>query len=249
MQTIEVSHAVPARARLSLEPERLVQLAYVPKHDLYGPVHKGLRWALSDMLTRLGSADLSDAASMVRMLDDLEGVLYVFSMHAAHEDAHLHRAIEARHAGGSARMAASHDEQEQMIAELRALICAFINADSSSRAGLFRGLYLRFASFAAENFAHMSEEETYAQVLLDRLYSYEELAVIHHELLAGIGPDEMLAAMRLMLIAASPKERDHLLANAAAGAPPVFVAQLLSSVRAQLPEHEHARLSRLCAKA
>jgi hypothetical protein len=33
---------------------------YVPPVDLYGPIHKGLRWALGRVLSRIGSTSASD---------------------------------------------------------------------------------------------------------------------------------------------------------------------------------------------
>jgi hypothetical protein len=45
----------------------------------------------------------------------------------------------------------------------------------------------------------MAEEEEVMQPLFEELYTTEELLEIHARLIASIGPEEMLASMRIML--------------------------------------------------
>lgn len=66
--------------------------------DLYGPIHKGLRFAHAEMLTRLGRADF---AAPDATLEALRFHLNLCRKHLAHEERHIHPALEARLTGGA----------------------------------------------------------------------------------------------------------------------------------------------------
>jgi hypothetical protein len=217
--------------------------ARMPAYDLYGPVHKGLRWSLASLITRLGTCPWNDPQSVQMALDDLEGVLYVCERHAAHEDRSVHVALEARRAGSTTSLGGAHERLETMIGELRALAAAFSSAPSSAQPGLWRTLYLRYAAFAGENLAHMSEEELVVQPLLEALYSLPELMQIHRELLSGIGPEEQAANMRVMVLGATPDERVTLLSRVKAVVPPPAFGALLNSLRGSLGAADFAALA------
>lgn len=219
-----------------------IDLSYLPRFDIYGLVHKGLRLALGQMLVRMGQTSPHDDSQLQRLIDDLHGVLYLFTTHAEHEDRHLHRALEARHAGASARLSAAHASQEGDVAALRLLCCECSARSGDARSAAYRALYLRFASFAAENIAHMGEEESYAQPLFEKLYTTEELVAIHRSLLADIGPDEMLAFMRNRVAAANREQRIALLDNFQKGASGLAFRQLLSSLLPHVVESEREAL-------
>jgi hypothetical protein len=195
-----------------------------PRVDLYGPVHRGLRMALTTVLVRIGATDTRDCTRLATMIDDLEGVLYLCSSHLAHENAHIHAAIERRQPGAMARFDHAHRDHEHEIAELRALSLS-LGVKAVDRDAIHRTLYLRFSRFVADNLAHMAEEETEVAALLDALYSPAELEQIHGALLASIGPDEMLAFTRVMIPANPQPTRIGMLRGAQAAMPrEAFVA-------------------------
>jgi hypothetical protein len=190
----------------------------LPRIDLYGPVHRGLRSALTTVLARIGATDVSDCTRLATMLDDLEGVLYLCASHLAHENAGIHTAVDRRQPGFIARFDEEHRDHEHAIAELRALALA-LGVKASDRDAIHRTLYLRFSQFVAENLAHMVREETEIGPLLEALYSQQELEQIHGALLASIGPDEMLAFMRVMIPANPQPVRIGMLRGAQASMP------------------------------
>ncbi len=222
----------------------------LPKVDLYGPVHKGIRWALTSLLTRMGAADFNDCASTARLLDDLDGVLYLVESHIAHEDRHIHPAIEKKAPSASARLAEEHRAHEIEIAELRSLINAFGCARPGTSAALGRRLYLAFSRFVADSLVHMLEEETVTEPLLESLYTVDELMVIHDAILASIGPDEMLAFTRVMIPANGRDLRVAMLSGAKAAMPSEPFAMLLASFEPHLDPADWSDLtSRLDASA
>lgn len=191
----------------------------LPLVDLYGPVHKGLRLVLTELLNRMARTDTSDCDATERAVDDLDGLLYLCERHAEHESRHLHRAVELRRAGGSAALSHDHEQQRLEVLSLRSLALGLSTADEAERPRLWRALQLRFSRFVGENLVHMANEEERLQRELERLYDAGELAAIHGALVGSIGPEEMQAFMQPMLRAASPSERAAMLAKMADPAP------------------------------
>jgi hypothetical protein len=183
----------------------------LPQVDIYGLVHKGLRWTLCSLLTRMAMDDPAEPDNLQKALDDLEGLLYMCVSHGMHEDRHLHPAIEVRRPGAAAWLHASHAELEREMAALRELAQQLSAASDAHVPELWRALYLRYSAFVGRNLVHMAEEELSAQTLLDELYSTQELQGIQANLLRSIGPEEKLAFLRAMLSGANPAERLRLL--------------------------------------
>ncbi len=233
MQPARKSHPSPVPSPLVRAPD-----PYLPRFDFYGPVHKGLRWALSTVLERLGGCSPTDPSIVQVALDDLEGALYLFAYHAAHEDRHVHKALEARRAGSSALFAAAHEKQESMIAELRGLAAELTAAPAAEATAILRSLYLQFARFAAENLEHMTEEEDEGHRLLEALYARDEIERLSAEVRAEIGPDETRAFLRVMALGTTRHERALILQRAQLTLPPDVFETLLVSVRAELPESD-----------
>lgn len=213
------------------------------RHDLYGPIHKGLRLALSTLLVRLGQADFSSAEGE-RTLDALEAQLWLSEGHLRHEERFIHTALEARSAGSSAILDQEHREHYGSFVELRSRIAALRAAPADEKAAAGRALYLTFSRFVADDFAHMAEEEQVALPLLHDLFTDSELRAIEAELVAAIPPEKVTAYLRLMLPAGTPDERFDFLCHLRANAPTeAFAAVLENAARPTLTAAEWNVLS------
>jgi hypothetical protein len=210
----------------------------LPKYDLYGMVHKGLRGELCALLARMAAHSPAARNDLQMILDDLEGVLYICVNHGSHEDRHYHPALEARRAGSSEFLNDTHALLEADVAALHELSAQLSAATDGGEFGLFRALYLRYSAFVGRNLLHMAEEETRAQALFEQLYEPEELPIIHMNLLRAIGPEDKLASLRAMLHAVNAQERMQLLELAHAQLPREIWCDLLANLRARLPATE-----------
>jgi hypothetical protein len=184
---------------------------HLPQVDVYGAVHKGIRYALLDLLRRMGTVAPSETSEVDMVLDDLEGAFYLCAAHSAQEDRYVRAAIEAESPGALVRLDAAHTGLGDMLDQLRETTAAVQCAESDARPGLFRQLYLRYSSFVAHALEHMCEEEIEVQALLERLFSTDKIRAIQQAMLASIGPEELLAFLRVMVPAATPIERVSLL--------------------------------------
>lgn len=176
------------------------------KPDLYYMIHKGIRFANVKMLTTLGQTDPADGASVERALAALADHLELSRSHLQHENREIHTAIESRCPGGSDHAADDHGEHEASFEELRQLAEKFASA-TADRPAKLRRLYQRFALFVADDLAHMHEEETKLQPLIERNFSSEEIAAIEQRIVQNIPPLKMAKFLRVMLGGASPAER------------------------------------------
>ena len=210
----------------------------LPREDIYGPVHKGLRWILTDVMVGMARTDFADEASTSRTLTDLRHVLDLCASHLAHENAHVHTALDRRRPGASARLEGDHDHHEQSIAELRAFADEIERAAPASRAALGRRLYLRYSAFVGENLVHMVEEEELAQAVLEEIYTAEELQDLHRRIVTSIAPDKMLSFVKIMLTGADPVTRNAMVASVGKVLPVDKMAAVVAGLRAEIGEPE-----------
>ena len=211
---------------------------YVPPVDLYGPIHKGLRWAFARVLSRIGSTTVTDDAADVEVLGEVNDLVIGIEGHLAHEEAFIHPAIEARRPGATAGLVDDHVEHANMLGAVRVLLAAIRSGSATTRPALWRALYLCFADLFAENITHMAEEEEVIQPLLEELYTPGELREIEGRLIASIAPDEMLAAMKIMLPGNDLAFRLHMLNGAKHALPPEVFAGLFAQATVHLAPSE-----------
>lgn len=218
--------------------------ATAPRFDLYATVHKALRTAMTDALLRLGRTDADDPADLAGAADTARRLLELCRAHVAHENTWVHPAIEAAAPGGSSVIAADHVEHLVVIDDLLARVAALADVEPACRAAEVHALYHRLSLFVAHNFEHMHVEETAHNGLLWAHYTDEELLALHDQLVASIPPEETMVVMRWMLPAVSPAERQAILADIRAKAPPPVFDAVLGMLRPLLAASDWAKLER-----
>lgn len=219
-------------------------------HNLYGPVHKGLRLALCRLLTRLGAVEAGDRGAVATVLADLRAQLILSAAHLDHEEREIHAALEARVPGAAGDLYADHDRHRASFVGIETAIAAVEAADASRRPAALHRLYMAFTRFVAADFAHMAEEEEVILPVLQDLFTDEELVAIEARITASLPPDRMIAFSQMMLPAASPTERVTMLSRVRAGmirdgVPPEAFAGLLNfGAKPALPRGEWEALVR-----
>jgi hypothetical protein len=223
-------------------PPQTARVPALPRVDLYGGVHRGLRYAHGKILARLAAISFADRASVELALDELEGILDLAAHHLAAEETHYHPALEARKPDASERLSEQHRSHEQSFAELRALAARLSAAAPDTAAAVGRALYLRYASFVAEDLAHMAEEELVALPLFHALYTEYELNELQATLVRDIPPRERSEFFRLIILASNHETRVTMLTRARAEMPAPGFAAFAESLRGELSDAEHGRL-------
>lgn len=201
--------------------------ASTPRLNLYGGIHKALRYCMSHTLLQLGQADAADRKELGLALDQAHHLLELCTAHIEKENHYLHPALERAAPGSSGQIGGEHEAHEQTIAALYRQIDAVAAAAPAGQPLLLETLYRRVALFVAENFEHMHYEETEHNAVLWAHYTDVELMQIHDAIVASIPPEVMMPLMRWMLPALNGTERVDLLQGMQAQAPaPAFAAVL-----------------------
>lgn len=131
-----------------------------PRPDLYAFVHKGLRTFLSDTLNRCGRMDVNDEADTTETLAQVRALVELCRAHLNKEEDYMHRAIEARRAGGARKTKDDHAGHLQAFEDIEADVRAVEKSNAPARAATAKRLYRYLALFVAENLEHMQVEET-----------------------------------------------------------------------------------------
>lgn len=218
--------------------------APAPRYDMYRLIHKALRAFMTDTLTAVGTMDPDDDAEVAATLPRVRGLLALCASHVAHENAHVHTAMEARAPGSSAGPAGDHDHHARDLADLAAAVDAVEAGRGPARAGATHALYRRLAVFVGENLVHMEVEESHNNGVLWRAYRDEELQAIERGIVASHAPEEMMLVTRWMVAAATPAERAELLGAIRATAPAEAFQGILDMAKAVLPPSAHEKLAR-----
>ena len=215
--------------------------------DLYGPIHKGLRFAHAEMLKLLGSADFTTPDTT---MEALRFHLDLCAKHLAHEEQYIHPALEARLTGATGEIERQHGEHREDFARLERAMAAVERASQDARAWAGRQLYLTFSTFVAADFVHMQEEETVFYPQLCALFSDAELMAMEMQIIHSLTPDQNIAYLRLMVPAMNGAERQALLTGIKNAAPPaVFQAIVTQAVRPTLSAKDLAALDGLAVAA
>jgi hypothetical protein len=204
------------------------------RHDLYGPIHKGLRLGTAHLLVRLGNADWRDARASAALIAALRLHLSLAQEHLEHEDAEYHPPLRQRAAGLADELDADHRHHHQSFAELEALIRAVETATAfaprGAREAAGRALYLRFTTYFADDLEHMEREEGIALPLFHSYFSDAELQAMEGRVIAAIAPERLVEYYRLMLPGMNPAERADFLRYVRVAAPPEAFRQLFEVI-------------------
>lgn len=185
-----------------------------PRFDLFLPIHKAIRFALADLLTRMGTTDFADHEAAQRIAGDLGLVLALCEDHRRTEDEIVLPNLRSRMSGDLVSILDDHEDQSRIVEELLAASRTLLAESAANRPVVGRMLYLHFSKFVGELLAHMAEEEQVASPLFERLFTDEELHAIHAKVMAFLSLEEHLRGARFILKAVNRPERVAMMTGA-----------------------------------
>ena len=213
------------------------------RHDIYGPVHKGLRLALSRLVIQVGQTDFADLAASRDTLAALRRQMKVSESHLVHEEHEIHCALNERAPGAAMSLDCAHNHHRASFVWIEELMGRIESAIGDERRRLGRDLYLRFTQFVAEDFEHMAEEETVTLALLWEHFTDSELMAMEGRIVASLSPEEAAMSMQLMIPGMNRHERIRFLEFTRASAPPeAFEAIVNIFAKSALPAEDFRHL-------
>ena len=204
------------------------------RYPIYRPIHKAIRHILFSTSRQVGQADFTDDAVTQECLADLDRTIGFLREHRGYEDAHIHRALERKLPGITARFAEDHEEDELLIAEIEQLGARIKNSDEAQRVALGIELHERFNAYVGIYLGHLYREETELQKVLWDNFTDAELIAIRAAIARDIPPGRRRGEFFPEMCASyNPDEISRVLKRLKADAPPeVFqrVTQIAESV-------------------
>jgi hypothetical protein len=217
--------------------------AQTVRHDLYGAIHRGLRKAEMDMLSRIGTLDANDDVAVRLMVKDFRKLIALARYYLVFEN-DIHTQLNVRKPGAVAVGTAGHAEHGKAFAGLEFVLGTLDALRGAGRGRQLRVLYLRFSEFIAHDFEHMLDEEQVVQPLLNAVFTSEELANLEQKLIDEV-PREIVRNFIAMIVPALyPSAQASLIARLErCMAPDVFREVMRDSIRPVVSEAQWRRLS------
>ena len=158
------------------------------RFPVYRPMHKAIRHVLFSSSRQIGLADFTDDAVIQEFLAALDRTIGTLREHREYEDTHLHRALERKLPGITARFAEDHEEDELLIAEIDQLGARIKNAGEAQRVALGIELHERFNAYVGMYLGHLYREETELQKVFWDNFTDAELIAIRAAIFRDIPP-------------------------------------------------------------
>jgi hypothetical protein len=187
--------------------------------DLYRDIHKGIRGLLFTVTSQAGQIDPGDRLARLDLAERVDGLVDFLVAHAGHEDDYCQPTIAEHLPELAARIDVEHHSLEATMDMLRSI--GFDVRDASPEVARRRThqLYLELATFTSAYLLHQDLEERVVMPALEKAVGFEALLAIHGAIVGSHTPEEMGAALSLMLPAMNIDDRAELLGGMRAGAP------------------------------
>lgn len=218
--------------------------AAVQRHDIYGPIHKALRLLMTRTLNRFGAVNVDDDDDLGEALADLDRTIAISRLHLAHENRHVHPALEAATPGSANQATHDHHTHREELDALAGDMRALRSAARHDRDRLARQIYRCLARFLADNLLHMAHEEKSHNAVLWARYDDAELQSLEARMVADTEPATMQLVLASMLPALNATERNGMLAGMKQGMPADAFEQVLELAQRVLSLRAWASLAR-----
>jgi hypothetical protein len=212
--------------------------------DVYRDVHKGIRSELFALTTTIGATDPTDTDAVRGLGTHWHDMVAMLLSHAEHEDRFVQPLVVAHAPGLADRITEDHRVLEDQMAALEVLADRAAEAAIGDRRLMTHRLYLGFASFTSAYLAHQEFEELEISTALAAAVTPDVLWQMHGELVASIPPDEMAAALGVMLPAMNVDDRTELIGGIQATAPAEVFTGILGLAEGVLAASDYAAVAR-----
>ncbi|MHA2280440.1 MAG: hemerythrin domain-containing protein [Promethearchaeota archaeon] len=196
-----------------------------PRYDVYGPVHKGIRFLMTEVMYELGKSDVNNQSEINSLEEKLQYLWDILKAHAEGEEEFLFPHLERENKSFHTKMKQAHDHFHEQIDILKNEFKKITGKDigNDEKVELMPGFMRHYNTFLSQYFSHLQDEELDANPILWKVLSDEELMVIVPKIASKISPEIMQYFWRYFIKAVNHKERLGLLMGMQKNVPePVF---------------------------
>lgn len=179
------------------------------RFDLYAPVHKGIRLALSGLCHQVGSVDSSDDERVKSFVEEFRQVVVILNSHSTDEDTHINESYEKYAPETLHELEEEHTGLEQKLEKLVELVDQLESGERqpADRQKIWYQIGKDLNRFTAEYFIHLEREEGPGMKALWENLTDDQLKQISINIRSSIPPQAMAIFMHYMIPAISHQER------------------------------------------
>ncbi len=185
------------------------------RFDLYGPIHKGLRLALSGLSYQAGSVDGTENEKVRAFVAEFRRVVVILESHSRDEDAHINESYEKFAPETLQELEEEHAGLEQKLRSLAELVDQLeaSHLQPASRQEIWYRIGKEMNRFTADYFIHLEREEGPGMKALWNNLTDDQLKEISVRIRSSIPPQAMAIFMHYMIPAICHQERVAMLSD------------------------------------
>ncbi|MFX1324054.1 MAG: hemerythrin domain-containing protein [Promethearchaeota archaeon] len=220
------------------------------RYDVYGPVHKGIRFLMTEIMYELGRADVTIIPELTSLEEKLQYLWDVLEAHAAGEEEFLFPHLEKGDIIIYKKLKAAHEKFYEQIEILRNEFLKISGAEMGvdEKEEELPEFIRHYNTFLSQYFSHMQDEELEANPILWKALSDEELMVIVPKIASKIAPNIMQYFMAYFLRAINYKERLGMLMGMQKNVPEPMFTGILDIAESSLEETNWQKLKQTLDK-
>lgn len=214
------------------------------RFDLYGPVHKGIRLALSGLCYQAGSVDSSDDERVTSFIEEFRQVAIILEAHSRDEDANINESYEKFAPETLHQLEDEHGALEHYLEQLIELVDQLQLKEQNpiEHQKIWWQIGKDLNSFTADYFIHLQSEEGPGMKALWENLTDDQLKEISINIRSSIPPQTMSIFMHYMIPAISHQERLEMYSDMKRFAPKEAYAGMLSLAESRLDPKSWVKL-------
>ncbi|MHA1987351.1 MAG: hemerythrin domain-containing protein [Promethearchaeota archaeon] len=215
-----------------------------PRYDVYGPVHKGIRFLMTEIMFELGNSDVNNSSELSSLEVKLQFLWDILKVHAEGEEEFIFPVLENENKSIFNKLKLAHEKFEEQIDIFRKDFPKIVGMDKEieEKGDKLSKFTKQYNTFLSQYFSHLQDEELEANPILWNVLNNNELMDIINKIAAKLTPEERQRFMPYFLRAINHPERLGLLMGMKRNMPePIFKA-ILNMAQASLEKADWQKL-------
>ncbi|MFX1327986.1 MAG: hemerythrin domain-containing protein [Promethearchaeota archaeon] len=214
------------------------------RFDVYGSVHKGLRYLMTELMYELGRADVNNASELTSLGKKLQYLWDILIVHAAGEEEFIFPHLEREDKTIFTKLKRAHDKFHEQIEFLREDFKKITgtNIGDIDKVDKMYKFTKQYNTFLSQYFSHMQDEELEANPILWKILSDKVLMDILIKMSSKPTPELRQYFLPYLLKATNHSERVGVLMGMRKGMPETIFSGILNIAEASLEEFDWQKL-------
>lgn len=206
------------------------------RFDVYGSVHKGLRYLMTKLMYELGRADASNESELTSLRKKLQYLCVILRVHAAGEEEFIFPHLEREDKTIFTKLKQAHDKSHEQIEFLREDFkkTTGTNIGDIDKVDKMSKFTKQYNTFLSQYFSHLQDEELEANPILWKILSDKELMDILTKISSKPIPELRQYFLPYLLKATNHSERVGVLMGMKKGMSETSFSGILSVAKTSL---------------